>query len=415
LSLQEAEDWTKAKTNNNSFANTRIITEEAGSEHTKSKLGFSRAYSLALAPHIIYTRSSLLPLLVSSRSDQQLEFLAVGSWFVFTPAQDGITTVLARVPSSREDLFADASVDMRAKRALMKFLRFVGDYENHSDWQDPNLKAMPLHTYLLDRFNLPVAAQAPFNALTLSPYPPRRTTTAFGLPRIARHLRSLGLFGPGFGAVIPKWGGLAEIAQVGCRQGAVGGAVYVLGTGVEDRQDDASVLAAEEAQKSLSPAALQAMKLSSGDEIKTKWLAGTVSTLPAAVLSGSSPQETPITVSRSIAIISSPLRTLFPSLADGAPQPAVAVVVCPTGSLSNMDEDTPPVHLFIHSSETGECPVGQCKHYLLLFLSPSPSMMTKMILPTLSAIPLMISIFNPLTASFNNTPFTARHTVPLTS
>jgi hypothetical protein len=393
LSLQEAEEWAKTRTGT-SFSNARISTEHAESEDVKSKLGFSRAYSLALAPHIIYTRSSLLPLLVSSRSDQQLEFLAVGSWFVFTPGHDGTTASLARVPSSREDLFADASVDIRAKRSLMKFLRFVNDFENQTDWQDQ--KDVPFHRFLQTTFNLPTTAQGPFHALTLSPHPPNKTTTAFALPRIARHLRSIGLFGPGFGAVVPKWGGLAEIAQVGCRQGAVGGAVYVLGTGIEKREDETLESATGGAVERSSSPPLRTMTLSNGDKVKTRWLAGTVSTVPIAAFHGDLFSMEPITVSRSIAVISSPLRTFFPALIDGAPQPAVAVVVFPAGSLPDMDEDTPPVHLQIHSSETGECPVGQCKHHPLCTVLPL-NMMTKMILPTLSAITLMTNIFNPLT------------------
>jgi len=43
----------------------------------------------------------------------------------------------------------------------------------------------------------------------------------------------MGMFGPGFGSVIPKWGGLSEVAQVACRAGAVGGAVYVLGKDIK--------------------------------------------------------------------------------------------------------------------------------------------------------------------------------------
>ena len=343
------------------FSNAAITTEESSSDgHPDSKLGFSRAYSLALAPHIIYTRSSLLPLLVSSRSDQQLEFLAVGSWFVYTAGQNGTSALLVRVPGSREDLFADSSIEPRAKRSLMKFLRFVGDFENQSDWQDQ--ADLPFHSFLSCRFNLPPAVQAPFSALTLSPHPPGATTVAFALPRVARHLRSMGLFGPGFGAVVPKWGGLAEIAQVGCRAGAVGGAVYVLGTGLPgdtlQQEPATSTFAGKDESQ---PSGRTQLSLTNGDKVKTKCLAGSLAALPETAtfptLSSS------LVVSRCIAIISSPLKSLFPAMAEGAPQPAVAVVVFPSSKMDSVAEadDTAPIHLFVHSSETGECPQGQCK------------------------------------------------------
>ena len=76
-------------------------------------------------------------------------------------------------------------------------------------------------------------------ALALSSAHPSQTATEYALPRIARHLRSIGVFGPGFGAVIPKWGGLSEVSQVSCRACAVGGGVYVLGKGVAPATDSA--------------------------------------------------------------------------------------------------------------------------------------------------------------------------------
>jgi RAB protein geranylgeranyltransferase component A len=375
--LQEAEEWAKSisTTARSTFSNAAISTVDPDSDGSSSgKLGFSRAYSLALAPHIIYTRSSLLPLLVSSRSDQQLEFLAVGSWFVYTAGQNGTLASLARVPGSREDLFADQSIEPRAKRSLMKFLRFVGDFENQSDWQEQ--ADTPFHSFLSSRFGLPPAVQAPFAALTLSPNPPDATTVAFALPRVARHLRSMGLFGPGFGAVVPKWGGLAEIAQVGCRAGAVGGAVYVLGTGLAtDTSEQGLVTKTSDGEGEASHLGQTQLNLTNGDVVKTKWLAGSLAALPQSATSAI-PSST-LTVSRCIAIVSSPLKSLFPAMAEGAPQPAVAVVVFPSSSLE-AELDSPPIHLFVHSSETGECPPGQCKlpSFLSFTIQPS-SMMTQ--------------------------------------
>ena len=179
-------------------------------------------------------------------------------------------------------------------------------------------------------------------ALALSSAHPSQTTTEYALPRIARHLRSIGVFGPGFGAVIPKWGGLSEITQVSCRACAVGGGVYVLGKGV----DSAAGSAPDTTNKGTK------LRLKDGEEIVAKWIVG-----------GSTSADPETAFCRSITIVASPLAHLFPPIAEEAPPPASAVVIFPSGSLA-MDsgvEEVPPVHVFMHSSDTGECPRGQCK------------------------------------------------------
>jgi len=335
-----------------------------------------------------------LPILVSSKIYRQLDFLAVGSWWVYSSkgevgdasssgqAADGANSgqgILIKVPSGREDIFADQSLDFKAKRALMKFLRFIAEFEDQPEvWEEHREKPFP--AFLSEQFNFPVALQAPVIALTLSPSAPNRTTTEFALCRISRHLRSIGMYGPGFGSVVPKWGGLSEIAQVACRAGAVGGAVYVLGKGFAhqesiDAQDNEPT---DDAQK---PIGLK-VHLQDGEAITTRWIAGLGDDLqPFYARQASRPEaysdsrDLPA-VCKSVTIVSSALEPLFPALAEGAPQPAGAVIVFPFGSLSlgegsDQEEELPPVHLLIHSGDTGECPVGQSKFLPLLNLASS--------------------------------------------
>jgi RAB protein geranylgeranyltransferase component A len=313
-------------------------------------LSSSRAYSLALSPQLIYARSTLLQYLVSSRVYRQLEFLAVGSWWVFATDTADETSVsdsstpsgkLLKVPNGREDVFQDHDLDFKAKRALMKFLRFIGEYEEQTEvWEE--FRQQPFPTFLSQQFKVPAALQGPLLALTLSPSPSHQTTTEYALPRIARHLRSIGVFGAGFGAVIPKWGGLAEISQVACRACAVGGGVYVLGKGLSSPSE-------EPAETTESGTKL---RLKDGEVITAKWIVG-----------GSTSTAPEDSYCRSMAIVSSPLTLLFPPIAEEAPAPASAVVVFPSGSLSlsSQAEDLPPVQIFVHSSDTGECPTGQSK------------------------------------------------------
>ena len=292
----------------------------------------------------------------------------MGTWFVYNPepqargndaGESEASTSngsLLRIPTTREDLvFSDKSIDLRSKRAVMRVLRFIMEYETQQDIWAP-YKTRPFSDLLTEHFKLPLHLHGLFLALTLSLDPPQKTSTTFALPRIARHLRSTGRLGSGFNSVIPKWGGLAEIAQVACRAGAVGGGVYVLNKGIMEK----ACLATQE--ETGSEDARYVVKLADGERIKATWIAGAAEDLDSSHMPSTKAQD-PIcipAVFRSISIIASPLTSLFPSLAEDSPAPAGAIVVFPSGSLSKGDgRDQQPVYLIIHSSDTGECPNGQ--------------------------------------------------------
>ncbi|KAF2172415.1 hypothetical protein M409DRAFT_17648 [Zasmidium cellare ATCC 36951] len=349
LSLSEAEEWAKKHAGEPSdppttFSHASITQAPTDDEQSKGKLGGSRAYSLALAPHILHSKSALLPALVSSKTHSQLEFQAVGSWFLVNPPLDDSSTQprLTRVPGGREDIFQDATLDLKAKRSLMKFLRFVVDYEEQGDtWEDYRDK--PFSTLLQDKFGLVPASHPPILALALSAESQEDTLSRFAVPRVARYLTSIGLFGPGFGVVLPKWGGLAEIGQVACRACAVGGGVYVLGKGITnvEHSGDSDLK----------------VHLTDGEVVTTKSLAGVAQDLPRSSKSSSS-EESHTWITKSISIVSSPLASLFPPTSEGGVTPAGAVVV-----VQPPDRANPPVHVFAHSSESGECPKEQCVLY----------------------------------------------------
>jgi RAB protein geranylgeranyltransferase component A len=261
----------------------------------------------------------------------------VGSFYTFKPSQDAAQQpTLARIPSTREEVFSTTAVSSKEKRLLMKFLKFVLDYEASPQletWQ-PYADA-PLSELLQKEFKMDAELQTYIITLTLSL--DGKISTKDGLAVIRRHLSSMGVYGPGFAALYPKWGGLSEIAQVSCRAGAVGGAVYMLGTGVKEME------AAENEVK---------LQLTSGDVVKTRMLVRA---------SDSASGQTGI--SRLVAVIGSPLNSLYEAVVEGAPRPAVAVVAFPAGSLSTAagKASEHPVYLSAHSSDTGECPVGQSK------------------------------------------------------
>lgn len=384
-------------------------------EKSSAELGFSRSYSLSLSPQLIYTRSNLLPALVSSKVYRQLEFLAVGSWWIYEPENPGedtkseqaavseaktFTGSLKRIPGGREDVFADKSIDLRSTRSLMKFLKLATDTEAHvSILEGWGSKSFP--DFLESHLGIPPRLQAPLLALTLSPHPPAETLTSYALPRIHRHLTSVGMFGPGFGSVIPKWGGLAEIAQVACRAGAVGGGVYVLKKGFETEENPDQQTLGREGTRLDPVTQVSTVRLEGGEEIKAHWIVGADRDLPSRYEAVTGKEPVPDYVSRSITIVSAPLSQLFPSPAEGAPPPAGAVVVFPTQSLKLEYEsdkpqllrnDPPPVYLIIHSSDTVECPAGQCESHSMSLFKKIPYMMTQTYeyLSTLSATSLKI-------------------------
>ncbi|KAL4997056.1 GDP dissociation inhibitor [Aspergillus recurvatus] len=352
LSLQEAEEWASEVNKESAhfpFEDATVFTP--GTSESGSGLSPSRAYTLSLSPQLIYSRSQLLPTLVSSKVYRQLEFQAVGSWWIYNPAA-GEDKELYRVPNSREDVFADDFISMKSKRTLMRFLRHLsqtGPTQESSVEQSSTLEealAKPLSDYLTSKFQVPPELYDPLLSLSLSQAAAQSTIARFAVPRIQRHLASIGVFGPGFGSVLVKWGGGSEISQVGCRALAVGGGVYVLNSGIETlnqgKSDDSRIR----------------LRLFSRETVSSKYVVGSDWDLPSQT-------ETPCDydkVSRSITIVSSALDGLFPVTAEGGPVPAGAVVVFPAASLGLTDE-TPPVYISVHSSETAECPTGQSVLY----------------------------------------------------
>lgn len=324
------------------FRNALLWKTTSESSNESEKLSFSRAYTLTLSPQIIYTRSKLLSQLVASKVYRQLEFQAVGNWWILAE------NTLNRLPNGREDIFQDRTIDNRSKRGLMKFLKFVVDYENQTELWQPHADS-GLAGFLSLQFQLPTNLQNVIAALTLSLDAPEATKVSWSLPRIAQHLTSIGVFGPGFGAVLPKWGGGAEISQVGCRAGAVGGGIYILGTGVKE-----STPPSEDSE------ALIYVHLSNEDVVKTRHLIQSSESRPADAK----------TVSKIIAIVSSSLTSLFKNTVEGSPLAAVSVIVLPVGAVTveGASQDT-PIYIMAHSNETGECPPGQCVLYATMLHS----------------------------------------------
>lgn len=214
----------------------------------------------------------------------------------------------------------------------MKFLKFVLDYEaseNAAVWEAR--AGEPLDGFLASEFKLDEKLRSYVLTLTLAH---SRISVRDGLAALSRHLTSTGVFGPGFAALYPKWGGASEVAQVACRAAAVGGAVYMLGTDITSTSQEAE------------PGSELEITLGNGVTVRSR----------ALVRGDEAGGEE--RVERLVAVVDAPLGNLFEAVVEGSPTPAVAVVAFPGGSFEGQEE---PVYVMAHSSDTGECPTGQSK------------------------------------------------------
>ena len=360
---------------------------------------------MSLSPQIIYSRSQLLKVLVSSKAFKQLEFLTVGSFWVYSTSQNGndgpddeppnLTEatrkgLFRRVPNGREDIFSDGTISPQEKRNMMKFLRFISQYEESKSTCQP-WASRPLASFLTEKFGIPASIHDLLYALTMLSDYPENITTEIAMDCFHRHVTSMGVFGPGFPAVVPRWGGMSEVAQVACRAGAVGGGVYVLGKGIRWAESSEPEGNNSNPPVSNTAKASKSLKLDSGEQVTTSWIVGSEETLPRfngkmfssdSVTTNESKREGSPNgknarhrevLSRSVSIVSSPLDVFLAHRVEGAPAPAVAVVYFPAGAfeLDQASSESPPRHapiqILIHSSDTGECPSGQCKCLEVLF------------------------------------------------
>lgn len=316
------------------------------------KLALSRAYTLSLSPYFLHARSELMSTLVSSKVFRQLEFMAVGSWWIYSPEKPGSDSdetgaekILYRVPGNREDVFAASHISMKSKRTLMRLLRHVTkSSDDESSHEDEDL-SMSFKEYLVTKFSVPEELHYPLLSLSLSQLSQEDTPAAYAVPKIRRHLASIGYLGPGFGAVISKYGGTPEILQAACRASAVGGAVYALGTQIVDYKRRTTP------EHSEYPVLVA---LNNEGDVQSKCL--------FSLFENSESPKPLIEVARSVSVVSSTFPTLFPIAVEGAPLPATAVLVFPGHTLGA--PESPPVFIQVHSSDTGECPQQQSKLFL---------------------------------------------------
>ncbi|KAM5439563.1 hypothetical protein MferCBS31731_004318 [Microsporum ferrugineum] len=349
FSLQEAEEWAKKvdEVPNSMPFESASISRPTFSEGEKSQLSLSRAYTLSLSPQLLFSQSRFLPSLVSSKVYRQLEFQAVGSWWIYQRGADSESARLRRVPSSREDVFTDDTMSMKSKRSLMKLLRQLIPHGKDEDAEPDQVgdRDILFQDLLETKYRIPCDLFDPLLSLSLSLKSIDKTSSVDAIPNIKRHLTSIGVFGPGFGAVLTKWGGGAEVSQAACRACAVGGGIYALGKEIKK----VDVITDDSENEKFQ------IHLTNNESVKSRYVVGSTWDLPGQIHRARGIPCSALT--RAILVVDSSLEILFPPTSENGPIPAGAVVTIPSPNSG------PPTYLLIHSSDTGECPLGQCIIY----------------------------------------------------
>ncbi|KAK6533272.1 Rab proteins geranylgeranyltransferase component A [Orbilia ellipsospora] len=365
FSGNEFETWVK----NAQAAGLQVVDYFVVDQSESSIKAKSRSYTLNLSPGLLYTTSPLLSLLVASNLNESLEFLKVGGWFVYNPSQ-GIDGSLVSVPNSREDVFNDQTLDARSKRLVVRALKSILGLEG-SPSANSSAHQSSLKDYLEQpSFRLPNQTIAAFASLTLRHDRLSEIPFEEAERDIRRHFGSIGRFGPGFAAVVSRYGSGSELVQVFCRAAAVtGNAIYMLENTIISIQGRAPRpnWKAEEGHKSAENTRSQGfqLRLQSGDLVWAENLIATKHNLP---IDTTPLGDLPVSIAEdafwtSLYIVSNPLRSIFRT--NEPPAPAGVVVYIPSGSLAEDESrNSYPIYICIHSSETGECPDGQCIMYI---------------------------------------------------
>ncbi|XP_070554457.1 rab proteins geranylgeranyltransferase component A 2-like [Ptychodera flava] len=175
-----------------------------------------RRFNIDLAPKVLFSRGSLVELLISSNISRYAEFKCV------TRILTHLNGKIEQVPCSRSDVFSSKYVSMLEKRMLMKFIEFCLSYEKHKqEYQE--FEDKPFVEFLKTRkltANLQHFVQHSIAMVT------DQTPTLEGLKATHHFLHSLGRYG-NTPFLWPLYGS-GELPQCFCRMCAVFAGIYVL-------------------------------------------------------------------------------------------------------------------------------------------------------------------------------------------
>uniref|UniRef100_W5NAB1 Rab proteins geranylgeranyltransferase component A n=1 Tax=Lepisosteus oculatus TaxID=7918 RepID=W5NAB1_LEPOC len=198
------------------------LPPQSTAEPKREKITYSklikegRRFNIDLVSKLLYSRGSLVDLLVKSNVSRYAEFKNVTRILTYHNGK------VEKVPCSRADVFASKQLTMVEKRMLMKFLTFCMDYEQHPeeflDFKDRSFSEFLQTKKLTDNLQHFVLHSIAMASETDS--------TAEGLRATRHFLQCLGRYG-NTPFLFPLYG-LGEIPQCFCRMCAVFGGIYCL-------------------------------------------------------------------------------------------------------------------------------------------------------------------------------------------
>jgi len=223
------ENWYSNTTENDANQSEAKDEKEANGDQpneppkwTKSRIeSQTRRFNIDLTPRLLFSRGSMVELLISSNISRYTEFKSVSRVLTLLNGQ------LEHVPSSRADVFGTKHVSVVEKRILMKYLTFCLNYDSdpsvYENYVNRTYIDFLKHQKLTDNlihFVLHAIAMVTPDANCLK-----------GLEATKKFLSSLGRFGNT--PFLWSMYGSGELPQAFCRLCAVFGGTYYLGRSVE--------------------------------------------------------------------------------------------------------------------------------------------------------------------------------------
>ncbi|XP_051877164.1 rab proteins geranylgeranyltransferase component A 1 [Pristis pectinata] len=175
-----------------------------------------RKFNIDLTSKFLYSRGSLVDLLIKSNVSRYAEFKNINRILAFQEEK------VEQVPCSRADVFASKRLTMIEKRILMKFLTFCLEYEQHPD-EYLDFKDSTFSSYLKTKMLTTSLQHYVLHSIAMIS---ESASTIEGLKATQRFLHCLGRYG-NTPFLFPLYG-VGEMPQCFCRMSAVFGGTYCL-------------------------------------------------------------------------------------------------------------------------------------------------------------------------------------------
>jgi RAB protein geranylgeranyltransferase component A len=362
-------------------ANTASVASPSLPEKRPSSLlSESRRYAIDINPHLLFSRSPMIDVLVSSGIHHYLEFKAVDAAYfahggTATSASDpAVSIALHPLPLSKSSIFQSSSLSMLEKRVLMKFVHLCLGDDYHSSTAALSAQAAaveqahqrPFIEFLKENKLSPQLQQMILYAISMFEQNDQnfvnKITTEEGLYRLRAYLASVGRYGPG-AFLVPNYG-ISELPQAFSRLAAVNRGIYMLryapeaivyekpAPNVEESKDASASSSSSSSETTRPQRRYKGIITSSGQFLTSSaLLAGAEYSLDAALESS----LVHVFVARCVYILDGPLL----SAAANAPLANSSVFVLTPPVAVSEGESIAPVHGLQVNFDVGAAPAGK--------------------------------------------------------